>query len=104
MFKCQKLTFVHALFYKADVVRFVRHSLSIDAHCRSQPNKSKQVLYKPLIHFNSCLKQLCRSNKTERFSYKGGVVHVGIICILRSLKKSWLGLLISSFEFSLKRL
>ena len=30
------------------------------------------VLYKRLIHCNSCYKQLCLSNKMEHFSYKGG--------------------------------
>ena len=37
-----------------------------------QPNKSKLVLYKPLIHCNSHYKQLYLINKTEHFSYKGG--------------------------------
>ena len=51
-----------------------RCCLTIEARCtcRSQPNKSKLALYKPLLHFYSHLKQLYISNKTERFSYKGG--------------------------------
>ena len=40
--------------------------------CRSQPNKSKLALYKPLLNFYSHLKQLYINNKTERFSHKGG--------------------------------
>ena len=49
-----------------------RHDLSIGADCGNQPNKSKLALYKPLLHFNSHLRQLYTSNKTECFSYKGG--------------------------------
>ena len=44
------------------------HDLSIDAE-RNQPSKSKLVLYKPLIYFNS---QLYINTKTGNFSYKGG--------------------------------
>ena len=42
-------------------------------------------------HFNSHLKRLYISNKTERFSYKGGLVCVGIH-ISSVEKKSWLEL------------
>ena len=45
-----------------------RYDLSIDACCRNQPDKL--VLYRPLIHFNSNLKQLHISNNTVQFSYK----------------------------------
>ena len=49
-----------------------RCGLRIEARRRNQPNKSKLVLYKPLLHLYSHLKQLYLSNKTKRFSYKGG--------------------------------
>ena len=39
---------------------------------RNQPNKSKLVLYKPLLLLYSSLKQLYISNKMEHLSYKGG--------------------------------
>ena len=59
-------------FYKAAVVGIVsRRGLTIKARCRNQPNKSKLALYKPLLHY-SHLKQPYISNKTKRFSYKGG--------------------------------
>ena len=32
--------------------------VSIHTRCRNQPNKSKPALYKPLLHYNSHLKQL----------------------------------------------
>ena len=35
------------------------------------------LLYKPLLHCNSHLKQLYLSNKTQRFSYKG--IPVGMV-------------------------
>ena len=49
-----------------------RRGLRNEMRCRNQPNKSKLVLYKPLLHCYSHLKQLYMSNKTERFSYKSG--------------------------------
>ena len=49
-----------------------RHSLRIEARRRNQPNKRKLALYKPLLYFYSHLKQPYISNKTKRFSYKGG--------------------------------
>ena len=62
--------------------------LSIDAHCRNQPRKTKLVLNKLLIHFNSYLKQMYINNKTEWFSYKVGVVYVGVhILVSRHLKE-----------------
>ena len=41
--------------------------LSIDGCCRTQPNKSKLVLHKLFLYFNSHLKQLHTGNKTEGF-------------------------------------
>ena len=43
--------------------------LRIEVHRRNQPNKSKLVLYKSLLHFYS---QLYISNKEKCLSYKGG--------------------------------
>ena len=40
----------------------------------NQPNKSKLVLCKPLIHCNSHLKQLWLSNKMEASVIKVGMV------------------------------
>ena len=63
-----------------------RHGITIEVCCRNQPNKRKLALYKPLFHFYSHLKQLYMSNKTERFSYKVGVVCMGMH-ISRGLKE-----------------
>ena len=42
--------------------------IDINAHCRNQPNRSKSVLYKPLLsHFLV----IYISSKTKRFNYKG---------------------------------
>ena len=50
-----------------------RCGLRIKAHHRNQPSKSKLALFiSCYFHFNSSLKQLHISNKTEHFSYKGG--------------------------------
>ena len=49
-----------------------RRGLRIEVRRKNQTNKSKLVLYKPLLHFYSHFKQLYISNKTEHFSYKGG--------------------------------
>ena len=49
-----------------------RCGLRIGAHHRNQPNKNKLALYKPLLCLYSHLKQPYISNKTKRFSYKGG--------------------------------
>ena len=57
---------------------FSRHGLTIEAHCTIQPNESKLALYKPLLHFNSQLKQLYISSKMECFSYKEGVTDMGV--------------------------
>ena len=63
----------------AAVVNIVcRCGLSIDASHTNQPNKNKLMLYKPLIHIYSHLKQLYISNKMIHFSYKGTVGVVGM--------------------------
>ena len=49
-----------------------RRGLKIEARRRIQTNKSKLALYKPLLRLYSNLKQPPISNKTKRFSYKGG--------------------------------
>ena len=49
-----------------------RRGLRIEAHHRNQPNNSKLALYKSLLRLYSHLKQPYISNKTKRFSYKGG--------------------------------
>ena len=56
-----------------------RRGLAIEVHYRTQYNKSKLVLFKPWIHFNSHLNQLYIGNKTERFSYKGGCGICGLV-------------------------
>ena len=51
-------------------------------------NNTKLVLNKLLIHFNSYLKQMYINNKTKWFSYKVGVVYVGVhILVWRHLKE-----------------
>ena len=50
-----------------------RHDLRIEVRHRNQANKSKLVLYKPLLCLYSHLKQPYISNRTKRFSYKGGL-------------------------------
>ena len=49
-----------------------RRGLRSEAHRRNQPNKSKLVLYKLLLHLRSHLKQLYISNKMKCFSHKHG--------------------------------
>ena len=57
----------------ANIVGIIsRRGIRIEVHRRNQPNKSKLALHKALLHFYNHLKQLYISNKTERFSYKGG--------------------------------
>ena len=46
--------------------------LRIETRRRNQDNKSKLALYKPLLCLYSHLKQPYISNRTKRFSYKGG--------------------------------
>ena len=49
-----------------------RRGLRIEAHRKNQANKGKLVLYKPLLCLYSQLKQPYISNRTNRFSCKGG--------------------------------
>ena len=49
-----------------------RRGLRIGARRTNQPDKSKLALYKPLLCLYSHLKQPYISNKTKRFSCKGG--------------------------------
>ena len=49
-----------------------KHDLSIDVHQRNQSNEIVLALYSHYICFNSRLKQLYISNKTEHFIYKDG--------------------------------
>ena len=63
------------------------HGLTIEVCYRNQPNKSKLALYIPLLHFNSHLKQLYISNKTEHFSCKGGCVVCVGVHVLRHFKE-----------------
>ena len=81
-------------FYVVALVSIIsRHGLTIEAHCWNQCNKNKLSLCKPWIHFNGHVKQLYKSNKTERFSYKGGCGICGHTCI--KIFKRWLGLQIT---------
>ena len=76
-------------FYMAGEVNIIsRRSISIDSHHRNQPNKCSLALYKLSIHFNSSLKHLYISNKTEYFSYKGGYV---VMCIKAFKRRASLG-------------
>ena len=62
-----------------------RYGLTVEAHCRNQPNKHCISHY---FCFKSRLNQSYISNKTEHFSYKGGCdTHV-----LRHLCKRGAGL------------
>ena len=66
-------------FYIAAIVGIIsRCSINIDVLCENQPNKHKLTLFKLLIHFNSSLKCLYKSSKTEWFIYKRGC---GMTCI-----------------------
>ena len=49
-----------------------RRGLRIEARHRNQPNMCKLVLYKPLLHLYSHIKQLYISNKMKYIGYKGG--------------------------------
>ena len=55
-----------------------KHGHSIDTRHTNQSNKRKLALCKLLIHNYSNLKQLYVRNKTTHFSYKLGVVRIGI--------------------------
>ena len=65
-----------------------RCGFSIDVHHRNQPNKSKLVLYKPLIYFNSHLEQLYISiccyvvlSNVWDSNYPGSVVFLKYVCV-----------------------
>ena len=64
---------------------------TIEEHCRNQASKSKLMLWKPWIHFNSHLTQLYISNKTERFSYKDGCAMHGCMHIEMFKRRAGLG-------------
>ena len=70
-----------------------RRGLRDEARRRNRPNKNKLALYKPLLYFYSHLKQLhmSLSNKTERFSYKGGFGMLGYTCIEAIKRRAGLG-------------
>ena len=68
-----------------------RRGLRNQVHHRNQPNKNKLVLYKPLLHFYSHLKQLYMSNKTEPLSYKSGCGVHGHTCIKVIKRRAGLG-------------
>ena len=49
------------------------HGLRVEAHCTSQPNKSKlSGCICHSFHISIPFKQLYKSNQTEHFSYKVG--------------------------------
>ena len=63
---------ISSMAFLAAVVDIISgRDVSIHTRHGNLPNKSKLVLYKPLLHCNNHLKQLQVSNKAERFSYKG---------------------------------
>ena len=65
---------------------------------RNQSNKGKVALYKPIICFDSHLKQVIISNKRITSVLKVGVAYVGeLVCASMCLKESWFGVQITSF-------
>ena len=71
-----------------------RCGLRNEAHHRSQPIKSKLVLFKPLLQLQGSLEQLYISNKMEHLSYEGGVICMGNVCISINIKEE----LVKSFK------
>ena len=68
--------------YMAAVVDIISGcSLSVDVRHTNHLNKSKLVLYKPLIHNYSCLKYVTRQHTSVI------KVGVGIVCISMCLKE-----------------
>ena len=66
-------------FFMAAIVGIIsRRGFRIKAHHRNQPNKSKLVLYKPLIRLYRHSKQPYISNKTNASVIKVCVVCVGV--------------------------
>ena len=60
-------------FYMAVVVNIDSgRVIGIYTHRGNLLDKSKLVLYKPLLHCNNHFKQLQLSNKAECFSFEGG--------------------------------
>ena len=69
-----------------------RHGLRIEVRRRNQANKSNLALYKPLLLcLYSHLKLPYISNKTKRFSYKGGCGVRGCTCIEAFNRRAGLG-------------
>ena len=64
---------------KAVVSIISRCGHSIEVHCKNQSIRLSYIaLYKHFFHFDSRLKQLYICNKMEHFSYKGGMVYLGV--------------------------
>ena len=86
--------------YIATTVSIIsRHGLIIDVRHRNQPNKSKLVLYKPLLPLQlSFNKQMCISNKMEHFNYKGGFCVCGHTCMGTFKIRPGFGLVIQCFS------
>ena len=85
----------HYMAATVGIVSSYMHGLTIKAHCRNQPNKSKLALYKLLL--SQSLKIAIHSNKMQHSSYKGSVTYVGVH-VSKHLKESWLGLQINGFR------
>ena len=86
-------------FYSVYVVAVVgiisRRGLSIDEHHKNHLNKYTLALYKPSIHFNSSLKWLYISSKTEYFNYRGECSAIRI----EAFKKELVWLHISALRY-----
>ena len=79
------MALIHSMVAVVNIVS--SHDLNIDVHCKSQPNRSKLALYKPLIHIYSCL-----HSKTIHFSYKSrSGVHGCHTCISVFIRRVGLG-------------
>ena len=72
----------------------------IKATCINQLNKTKLVLYNPLLSIQQLVKQLCICNKTEHFSYNGGCG----ACIIRHIKEELTWALDKQLQVILKQL
>ena len=68
------------------------HGLRVEAHRRSQPNNSNiSGCISHSFHFNIPFKQLYKSKKMERFSYKVGCSMCGHTCIEVFKRRAGLG-------------
>ena len=70
------------------------HGLRVEMHHINQSNKSKVLLYKPLLllfYFNIPFKQLYTSNKMESLGYKGVCSMHGSRCIEAFKRRTGLG-------------